>query len=505
MEKVLVFMSANHGKLFLGSADENLLSEIDLFKLLKVLSQPRIYSNSLAKTFVREISSNSELVSHFKPILENVTTYIEGLDSDDDFCLGNLLTVYGLYSTNKLTSAVASNLLLFHSFVNVNGFLGNVQTFYAGKTVKDIKEIYKVARGVIDNVSVPTSTVNRCLRIQANYRIFLEEGDFLGPLPVKRGGADAGGARGGKAGAKGGRGGKAMPTKETEISIPEDSEPKMTVVPILDLELGIYENIYKQYRFILEKMTVVLNNFLTVIFDMVETNEKTKAADSVESRAQKATYLDLCLNEISNFDIFSQIKQIIIHVDELSPVVKALLCGMVFNLLYHLGQSPQRAGTSHLYYKSLKGRFSHDELENMESIVEHMIRVENLENLHPASATVFLDFALCCFETLFDGDMKKKSFSIMKRLMFVDGAKSAKYVFQFILANINDLRYPETQGYLKTLIEYLSKNAKHTDLLLELFKGLLEYEVFAHKYIFGALLETDKSILSGLQYTEFER
>lgn len=285
MEKVVAFMSTNHGKLFSANADENLLSEIDLFKFLKVLSQPRIYSNSLAKTFVREISSNLELVSHFKPILENVTTYIEGLDSEDNFCLGNLLTVYGLYSTNKLTSAVSSNLLLFHSFVNVNGFLGNVVTFYAGKTVKDIKEIFNVSRGVINNICVPTSTINRCLRIQADYRIFLEEGDFLGPLAVKRGGADAGGARGGKAGARGGRGGKAMPAKDTEISIPEDSLPTMTVVPNLDLELGIYDNIYKQYRYILEKMTVIVNEFFTVIFDMVETNEKTKATDSDESRA----------------------------------------------------------------------------------------------------------------------------------------------------------------------------------------------------------------------------
>jgi len=50
--------------------------------------------------------------------------------------------------------------------------------------------------------------------------------------------------------------------------------------------------------------------------------------------------------------------------------------------------------------------------------------------------------------------------------MYVDGPKSCKFVLDFMLKNLNDLRYKETQGLIKDTIEYLAKHDGYLDILL---------------------------------------
>jgi len=94
----------------------------------------------------------------------------------------------------------------------------------------------------------------------------------------------------------------------------------------------------------------------------------------------------------------------------------------------------------------------------METTIEFLNQYEGLNKIHPASVQIFIDFSVCCFETLFDGDKKKQAFQTMRKLMFVDGSKTARFVYDFILNNLNDLRYKETEAIMISLIEFLAKD-----------------------------------------------
>ena len=121
----------------------------------------------------------------FSFTLENVTSYIDGLDEEEDFCLGNLLTVYGIYNLNTTVSSSSAKMLIFHAMSNISSFLSNVGSFYDPKTINDVQKLAIYSKSVVNNVCVPNSQINNGLEINPKYRVFLEHGAFVQPLTNK--------------------------------------------------------------------------------------------------------------------------------------------------------------------------------------------------------------------------------------------------------------------------------------------------------------------------------
>jgi len=89
-QNVLTTLFDKRDLLYSSSEEESLMKNEDTFKLLKVISHPSVYSKQLAKIFLNKIASDPNLLKNFKYALENVTSYIKGLDEEEDFCQGNL-------------------------------------------------------------------------------------------------------------------------------------------------------------------------------------------------------------------------------------------------------------------------------------------------------------------------------------------------------------------------------------------------------------------------------
>jgi len=114
-QKFLVKLNEKRELLFDNGMDDTKLSEKDLFKLLRVLSYFKVYSKQIGKSFLNKISGDQSILKNFSFTLENVTSYIDGLDEEEDFAMGNLLTVYGIYNLKQDVSYSASKMLIFHA------------------------------------------------------------------------------------------------------------------------------------------------------------------------------------------------------------------------------------------------------------------------------------------------------------------------------------------------------------------------------------------------------
>ena len=214
-------------------------------------------------------------------------------------------------------------------------------------------------------------------------------------------------------------------------------------MPYLDIELENYDSVYRQYSWALLKVSDICQEFTKAVFKPLE-----------NSSEESTHYSSLVLDTLSKKKFFVNVKYIVKDLPHLQQTVKNLLCEMLFRLLTHLESPEFRHTFSSTYYHILQGDTSHGVIVNMEKALVCLKDCKSLNKVHPASVDILLDFALAAFETLFDGEIRKQAFVILNSLMFIDGTKSAKFVFEFIMKNMNDLRYSETPQMLKSLLEY---------------------------------------------------
>jgi len=221
-------------------------------------------------------------------------------------------------------------------------------------------------KSIVTNVCLPNTLINNRLEIASNYRIFLEQGDLLKPLslksiaPATNKGGNANRGRGGKANVGKGR---PEPAKVVEV-IPEETEEKLSAITGLEIELGNYENVYYQYSHILKVISQVTSDFIEILFENIEENQGESSADN--------EYIQTCLSEIAKSGLFENVKKIIVNVEQLCPVLKDFLTGMIYHLLYIFGKKGEyRSVISMLTYKGLKNTLGNTDLNQMENCIHY--------------------------------------------------------------------------------------------------------------------------------------
>lgn len=113
--------------------------------------------------------------------------------------------------------------------------------------------------------------------------------------------------------------------------------------------------------------------------------------------------------------LFNKLRGIATNFELLRDAVKEMLCSILFGLLLKLSNKEFCERFSHLYFEVVSDLRRNQVMKQLEESLLFLYNVRNDENLHPAAIPIILDFSQFCFENMYDGEARRRSYDIIIR------------------------------------------------------------------------------------------
>lgn len=181
------------------------------------------------------------------------------------------------------------------------------------------------------------------------------------------------------------------------------------------------------------------------------------------------------MNDIKAANLFNNLKQIVSQIPLLSEAVKPLLITILKNLMASISTQEFANQFAYIFYGILKFEKSSMAISDTEQALYQLHAIRDNSGLHPVTFPLFLEFSIFCFNSLYDGEARRKSFEIMISLANRPECSSGDnhLIFNFIKKNLNTLRYQDTS---EILTQVCTKLYQETDQLInEMFTEALDY------------------------------
>lgn len=279
------------------------------------------------------------------------------------------------------------------------------------------------------------------------------------------------------------KGGQAPPVDEAGIPKKRTIDESNIGIGEFELDLVDENSILRDYSYYLKRLTepvaCYFNNGL-----------------AMESPIQ----MEL-MDQIFESGLFTKTKKILQLNDSLAESVRMLVVAFLNNLITHAFDSDFGTLFSEMYFQILK-----NERVTTATVEEALSRIHakvSDSEMHPGVCPILVDFCIYSFNTLFDGEGRRKSFDVISILSTRGSQDTALLIFKFISGNLNNLRYTEIRALLTKLIDFLKDTSD--DFLNQLLFNLLNYQEFAVENLLTCLIEMPEEIRSSQKMAQFSR